>query len=181
MLVRDGVFAACLAVAACGAIKPPPSTAQLPPFFFGTLGDNDIGAINQAAYLLGSPDRTRNNPVAGLQAAIAVEYLGGALNSQPRWFEMSPITKMDMLQGREEYRRLLGIKPGTPSQLVVNAEIWAMWNLMHGNIAAAEHVLSGPIFTQPPQQTLAVLINLPYVPAARVATASAEMQEYHNG
>lgn len=181
MLARACVFACCLALAACGQVQPPPSTAQLPPFFYGTLVDNDIGAINQASYLLGSPARTRNDPVAGLQAAIAVEYLGGELNSAPQWFRMSPLTKMDMLRAREAFRRLLGVKPGTPSQFVVNAEIWAMWDLMHGNRAAAEHALSGPIFTQPPQRTLAILTNLPYVPAARAATASAEMEEFRDG
>jgi hypothetical protein len=181
MLARLCAAAICLAVAACGAVQPPPSTAALPTFFYGTLVDNDIGAINQAAYLLGSPARTRNDPVAGLQAAIAVEYLGGELNSSPRWDQMSPLTKMDMLQARHEFRRVLGIRPDAPSQLVVNAEIGAMWALMHGNRAAAEHALSGPLFTQPPPRTLAVLGNLPLLPAARAATASAEMEEYHNG
>lgn len=180
MLSRICAVLACLAVAACGLVQPPPSTAQLPQFFYGNF-DNDIGAINQSAYLLGSPARTRNDPIAGLQAAIAVEYLGGALNSSPRWFEMSPLTKMNMLQAREEFRQVLGIRPDTPSQFVVNAEIWAMWALMHGDTAGAAHALSGPMFTQPPQHTLVVLTNLPFLPAARAATASAQMEEFRNG
>lgn len=181
MLARAWILACCLGVASCAAVQPPPSTAQLPPFFYGALVDNDIGAINQASYLLGSPARTRNDPIAGLQAVIAVEYLGGELNSNPQWFDLSPLTKLNMLQAREEFRRLLSVKPGTPSQLVVNAEIWAMWDLMHGNRTGAEHALSGPIFTQPPQQTLAILTNLPTLPAARAATASAEMEEFRDG
>lgn len=181
MFARLCAIAACFALAACAAVQPPPSTAQLPPWLYGPLIDPDIGAINQAAYLLGSPARTRNDPVAGLQAAIAVEYLGGELTSNPRWDRMSPLTKMDMLQAREAFRRLLGVKPGTPSQFVVNAEIWAMEALLHGNVPGAEHALSGPIFTKPPQETLAVLANLPPVPAARIATASAEMEEFRDG
>lgn len=177
MLVRFCAVTACFVLAACGAVQPPPSTAQLPSWFYGPLIDPDIGAINQAAYLLGSPARTHNDPVAGLQAAIAVEYLGGELTSAPRWYRMSPLTKMDMLQARQAFRRLLGVKPGTPSQLVVNAEIWAMEFLLHGNTKGAEHALSAPFFMQPPQQTLAVLANLPVIPAARAATAQAEMQE----
>jgi hypothetical protein len=180
MVTRFCAILACLSVGACAAIQHV-DTAQLPPFFYGTLIDNDIGAINEASWALGSPDRTRNDPVEALRAAIAVEYLAGALNTEPRWFAMSPITKMDMLQAREEFRRVLGVKPGVPAQQVVNAEIWALWALEHGDIAGAEHVLSGPIFTQPAQQTMQVLNNLPTLPAARAATSEAELEEFRNG
>ena len=180
MIARFCAVLLGLSVAGCGLVPPPPTTAQLPPFFYGNLIDNDIGAINEASYALGSPSRTHNDPVEALRAAIAVEYLGGELNSAPRWFRMSPIVKMQMLQARAEMRQALGIRQDAPSQVVVNALIWATWDLMHGDRAAAMHVFASPLFTQPPQRTWEVLNNLPTLPAARVATADAEMQEYRD-
>ncbi len=171
---------ACLSIAACAAVQRT-DTAQLPPGFYGTLIDNDIGAINEASWALGSPDRTRGDPVEALRAAVAVEYLAGELNTAPRWQAMSPITKMQMLQARGEFRQVLGIKPDVSAQAVVNAEIWAMWDLERGDGAAAQQMLSAPIFTRPPQQTMQVLNNLPTVPAARAATAAAELEEFRNG
>ena len=181
MLARFCALLACLSIAACAAETLQPSTSQLPPFFYGTLIDNDLGAINEASWALGSPDRTHRDPVEALRAAVAVEYLAGELNTAPRWQAMSAITKMEMLQARAEFRRVLGIKADAPSQLVVNAEIRAMWELERGNEAAAEKALAGPIFTFPPQQTMQVLNNLPVLPAARAATADAERQEFRDG
>lgn len=180
MVARICAVLLCLSIAACAAVQRT-DTSQLPPFFYGTLVDNDIGAINEASWALGSPDRTRGDPVEALRAAIAVEYLAGELNSAPRWIAMSPITKMDMLQARTEFRHALGISPNAPSQQVVNAEALALWNLERGNIAGAQQALSGPIFTQPPQQTIQVLANLPTLPAARVATSEAEREEFGRG
>jgi hypothetical protein len=180
MLTRFGVLAGCLAFAACASIQQT-DTSQLPPGFYGTLVDNDVGAINEASWALGSPARTYNNPVEALRAAIAVEYLAGELNTNPRWAAMSPITKIQMLQARAEFRRALGIRPDVPSQAVVNGEVWAVWHLERGDVAAAQQVLSGPIFSLPPQQILQVLHELPTLPAARAATAAAELEEFRNG
>ncbi|HUB12361.1 MAG TPA: hypothetical protein VMB34_10420 [Acetobacteraceae bacterium] len=178
MLVRYAVVVLCVSLAACALEQPPPSTSQLPPGFYGTWVDNDLGAINDASYALGSPARTHNDPVEALRAAIAVEYLGGEVNTAERWFRMSPITKMQMLEARAEMRQALGIRPDAPSQLVVNVLIAAMVDLMHDNQAAAMHVFASPLFGQPPERTWAVLNDLPYMPAARVATSDAELQLY---
>jgi hypothetical protein len=180
MVVRSCALVACLSIAACAAIQRT-DTSQLPPYFYGTLIDNDIGAINEASWALGSPARTRGDPVEALRAAVAVEYLAGELNTAPRWAAMSPIAKIQMLQARAEFRKALGIRPDALSQAVVNAEVSAMWNLERGNVPAAQQALSGPIFTQPAQQTMQVLNDLPTLPAARAATAEAEQQEFRNG
>jgi hypothetical protein len=180
MVARFCALLACLSVAACAAVQRT-DTAQLPPFFYGTLIDNDIGAINEASYALGSPARTRGDPVEALRAAVAVEYLAGELNTAPRWVAMSPITKMEMLQARGEFRQVLGIKPDVPAQVVVNALIWAMWDLERGDAAGAQKVLSAPPFTRPPRQTMQVLNDLPLLPAARAATAAAELEELRDG
>lgn len=180
MFARSCALLACLSIAACASVQRT-DTGQLPPAFYGTLIDNDIGAINEASWALGSPDRTRGDPVEALRAAVAVEYLAGALNTEQRWAAMSPITKIEMLQARGEMRQALGIKPDAPSQVVVNALVWAMWNLERGNAAAAQQALSAPPFTQPSQQTMQVLNDLPTLPAARAATAAAALEETHDG
>jgi hypothetical protein len=180
MLARICAILSCLPIVACAAVQRT-DTSQLPPFFYGTLVDNDIGAINEASWALGSPDRTRGDPVEALRAAIAVEYLAGEVNTAPRWWKMSPITKIQMSQARAEFRHALGINPDAPSQAVVNAEGVALLNLERGNIAGAQQALSAPIFTQPPQQTIQVLNNLPLLPAARVATSDAQLQEFRQG
>ncbi len=180
MFARFCALLVCLSIAACG-YEQRIDTSQLPPGFYGSLIDNDIGAINEASWALGSPDRTRGDPVEALRAAVAVEYLAGELNMAPRWAAMSPITKIQMVQARDEFRQALGIKPGVPSQMVVNAEIQALWNLGRGDTAAAQQVFSAPIFTQPPQQIMQVLNDLPTLPAARAATAGAELEEFRNG
>jgi hypothetical protein len=177
MLARFCAVLMCLAMAACGAEQRIDS-AQLPPAFYGMLMDNDIGAINEASWALGSTDRTRGNPVEALRAAIAVEYLAGELNSAPRWLRMSPIIKMQMVRARGEFRAALGIKPDAPAQAVVNTLIATMVDLERGNPAAAQQALASPIFTQPPQQAMQVLNNLPSLPTAEAATAWAESEEF---
>ena len=180
MLARFCAVLMCIAIAGCAAVQQT-DTAQLPPFFYGTLIDNDIGAINEASWALGSPDRTRGYPVEALRAAVAVEYLAGELNTAPRWSRMSPITKMQMLRARGEFRQALGIKPDAPAQMVVNTLIAAMVDLERANPSAAQQALAAPIFTQPPQQTMQVLSDLPSLPAAQAATAWAEGEEFRNG
>jgi hypothetical protein len=79
MIVRCTVAAACLAIAACVA-RPAPDTAALPFAAFGTM-DNDVAAVNQAAWAFAAPTRTANNPVDAARAAAAIDYLAGALSS----------------------------------------------------------------------------------------------------
>ncbi|HUA77404.1 MAG TPA: hypothetical protein VMA86_07010, partial [Acetobacteraceae bacterium] len=106
---------AALALAAC-APTPPPSTARLPPGAFGGNDDNDIMAINTAVWAFSNPARTHGNPINAIRAVLAIEYLGGELSSNPRWDFMSQLTKLQMLQARQEVRETLGIALNAPSQ-----------------------------------------------------------------
>ena len=119
MQVRVAIAWCCVGLAAC-AVPPPPDTATLPFAAFGTL-DNDVAAANQAAWAFAAPSRTANDPVDAARAAAGVDYLAGELSSNPRWVAVSPFTKQEMLQGRVDVRRALGIVPSAPSQVVVNA------------------------------------------------------------
>jgi hypothetical protein len=170
----------CASLAACAAATPPPDTAQLPLAAFGTL-DNDVGAANIASAAFALPARTANDPVDGARACAAIDFLAGELSSNPRWVALSPFTKQEMLQARVDVRAVLGVAPQAPSQMVVTAllQFAAAWQA--GDQRFAMQALAAPAFLHPPQQTLQILANLPYVPTANRASIDAANQMLQGG
>jgi hypothetical protein len=179
VIIRLAIVLACLAIAAC-AIRPPPDTASVPPGAFGFL-DNDVAAANQASYAFAVPAHTHNNPVDAARAAAAVDFLAGELSSNPRWVTLSPLTKMKMLQARADVRRVLGIRPDAPSQFVTNGLLQFAWLWTVVDPGTAMQTLATPVFTLPPEQTLQVLNNLPYIQSANIATLDAANQMLPGG
>ena len=106
----------------------------------------------------------------------AIDYLAGELSSNPRWIMVSPLTKQEMLRARVDVRQVLGIAPNAPSQFVVETLLQFAWLWQAGNQPAAMQALAAPGFTLPPQQTLQVLTNLPYVRSANIASIDAATQ-----
>ncbi len=180
MFHRHIAILACLVIAGCTIATPPPDTAQLPFAAFGTM-DNDVAAANQASWAFASPERTRNNPVDAARACAAIDYLAGQLSSSPRWISVSPLTRQEMLRARADIRRVLGIAPEARSQVVVNVllRFAAAWQA--GDHSAALQVLSAPGFALPPQQTLQVLSNVPYVQTANVGSIDAAREMLPGG
>jgi hypothetical protein len=174
------MIVAAAALDACAAITPPPDTAQLPFSAFGTL-DNDVGAANVASWAFASPARTRNDPVDGARAAAAIDFLAGELSSNPRWLTLSPLTKQEMLRARADVRSALGIRQDAPSQIVANALLQFAADWQAGNQPAAMQILTTPVFTLPPQQTLQILANLPYIRSANIASIDAANQMLPGG
>ncbi len=179
MIVRFAIVASCLTATGCD-VQRPPDTASLPFAAFGTL-DNDVAAANQAAWAFAVPARTANNPVDAARAAAAVDYLAGALSANPRWLMVSPFTKQEMLQGRLDVRRALGIAPAAPSQVVVIALLRFASAWQAGDQAGALRELAAPGFTAPPEQTAQVLSHLPYIRAANIASIDAANQMLPGG
>ncbi len=164
-------------VGACTVPAAPPA-ASLPPGVFGTYEDNDIGAINFAAWAFASAANTQGNPAEAARAVIALEYLPGELSRNPRWIGMDSAVKLHMGRARDDLRAILGIRPDAPPQIVVNTMLALALDLQMGNQPAALEVLSAPIFARPPEQTLQILSNLPFVPEANVATSRAQDQSF---
>jgi hypothetical protein len=106
----------------------------------------------------------------------AIDYLAGELSSNPRWIMVSPLTRQEMLRARADVRQVLGIAPDAPSQFVVETLLQFAWLWQSGNWPVAMQVLASQVFTLPPQQTLLVLNNLPYVQSANIASADAAAQ-----
>jgi hypothetical protein len=169
-------WVAGLLVAGCANPITPPNVARVAPGAFESSGDNDVAAINLSSWALADPSRTRNRPEDAARAVAAVDYLAGELPYSPRWTAMSVTTKSQMLQARGEIRALLGVAPGASSQAVVSALLTAANALHAGDRAAALQALSAPIFVKAPEQILAELENLPYLPLANVATQHASLE-----
>ncbi|HEX3399591.1 MAG TPA: hypothetical protein VHT74_04610 [Acetobacteraceae bacterium] len=180
MPVRPVAVLVFMALAGCAAITPPPDTAQPLPGAFGQF-DNDVPAANLASWAFASPARTRNDLVDAAKASAAIDFLAGELSSNPRWVTLSPLTKQQMLQARVDVRRVLGIAPNVPSQVVVTAllRFAAAWQA--GDQATAMQALAAPGFTLPPQQTLQVLSGLPAIQSANVASIDAANQMLPGG
>jgi hypothetical protein len=170
------ILAVC--AAACATLPSTQRTPFLPPGVYGTYQDNDIGAINQSAWAFASPANTRGNPAEAAKAVVALEYLAGELRENPRWIGMDAAVKLHMGRARDELRQILGIRPDAPPQIVVNTLLALGLDLQTGNQPAAMQVLASPLFTQPPERTLLLLSNLPYVQEANLATSRAEGQSF---
>jgi hypothetical protein len=156
----------------CGPLPPPPDTATLPPGVFGPT-DQDVPAMQYAAYAFADASRTYGNPVAGAQAVLAMDYIAGALTTNPRWASIDANTQQQLLQAREAVREAMGIAPNAPSQTVVNDLNLARNDLATGNQAAAAAALTDPAFTKGGPATVEALANLPYIRIANVATTAA--------
>ncbi|MGD0103647.1 MAG: hypothetical protein ABSC06_06370 [Rhodopila sp.] len=175
-LISLPLLAFCLA--ACATLPATERTPYLPPGVYGVYEDNDIGAINQSAWAFASPANTKGNPVDAAKAVVALEYLSGELKENPRWIGMDASIPLHMARARDDLRRILGIRPDAPPQVVVNTLLALSLDLETGNRPAAMQVLALPLFTQPPERTLQLLSNLPYVQQANLATARAEEESF---
>jgi hypothetical protein len=163
-----------LPLTACGSLPATKNTPYLPPGVFGTYEDNDVGAINFAAWAFASPSNTQGRPFEAMKAVIALEYLAGELRENPRWVGIDADVKLRMVQARGEVRQILGIRPDAPPERVVSTLLWASKYLVVGDQADALKALSSSAFLQPPDQTLARFANLPYVQSANLATSRTE-------
>ncbi len=165
-------------LAACGTLPATQQTPELPPGVYGVYLDNDVGAINQSAWAFASPANTQGNPIVAIKAVVALEYLSGELKENPRWIKMDDSVKRRMGTARNDIRKILGIRPDAPPQVVVDQLLWTATALRAGDQAAALRMLSAPIFTAPPEATLHMLSNLPYVQEANLATSRAEAESF---
>jgi hypothetical protein len=148
---------------------------------YGQYLDNDVGAINFAAWAFASPANTRGNPAEAARAIIALEYLSGELVDNPRWVRVDSNVKFRMRQARDEVRQAVGIRADAPPQAVVNALLAFVGDLQWGNQSAAVAVLAEPLFSRGPQATFDTLSNLPYVQQANLATARVAAQALYSG
>jgi hypothetical protein len=148
------------ALVACAHVEPPPSTAVMPPGALNTNGDIDVRSLDVAAYAFAHA--IRNNPGKAADAIAALDYMGGELNTNPRWIGMDPLTRLQMLQARETVRAEIGISPTASSQAVVDTMLALAQAYQTNNEPTVQQLLANPIFTVPPAEVEARLNNVPY-------------------
>ena len=167
------------ALTACSPLPPAPEAARLPPgTFAGGGADQDIPAVEYAKYAFAVPARTKDNPIAGIQAVVALEYIAGEFNAPLRWAQVGALTKTDLLRGQKAARAVIGISPDAPAQLVIDRLIAARDALNRGNEAAASRELDDPAFSKGGDATIKILANLPYISMANISTMHAAGQIY---
>ncbi|GAB0116252.1 hypothetical protein [Acidisoma sp. 7E03] len=166
--------AACLVFSLSGCLHydAPPDTAQLPQGAFGTNGDQDVAALDAAA--LGFAHAITGNPAKAAYSIAALDYLGGELNSNPRWIDMDPLVRLQMLDWRKKMRTEIGINPTASSQAVVDTMLGLAAAYRAGDQPAVTRLLASPIFTVPPGAVAARLDDIPYAANLNATTMSAD-------
>jgi hypothetical protein len=168
----------------CALETPLPSTGYLPPDSFSQTRvgeDPAIAATNAATDAFAHPGAMRGHPAQMALAIAALDAMAGQFTSGARWAGMNSLAKQEMILARQRVRRLLGVAPGTSSQMVVNALVGASQQLQRGNRAGVLEALGSPGFTQPPEATLVLLADFPPVPLANHATMFASQYLYPGG
>ena len=164
-------------LAACAPLPSTPDSGEIPVGIFAASGlDQDVPAIEFAKYAFAVPARTRNNPSAGAEAALALEYIAGELNTSGRWVQVSALTKMELLRGRTAMRVAVGIARNAPSQSVIDSLAATCIALNKGDQAAASRALDIRVFPNGGAATIKVLSNLPYISMANISTMHAAGQ-----
>lgn len=167
--------ALCFALAGCG-LEDIPSTGYLPPDTFGSTvvgQDTQLAAVQDAAMAFAHPANMQGKPAQMALAVASLDAMAGQFATGGRWIGMDSLVKQDMLDARRKVRRVLGVPEKAPSQSVIDHLVATSHALDRGDRQAALTALSGPDFTKPPEQTLAILAHFPKVQAANTATMEA--------
>jgi hypothetical protein len=164
--------ATLMALASCGYATRLPNTATMPPGALHTNGDIDVRSLNIAAYDFG---RHMQDPAQAAGAIAALDYMGGKLNTSPRWTTSMPaLWRAQMLESRKIIRAYVGISPDAPSQAVVDTMLNLAQAYRANDQAAVQTLLATPIFTVPPAEVQAKLADIPVNPTVNNATTHAD-------
>lgn len=166
-------------LAACAYAEPLPSTAVLQPEALQTNGDVDIRAINLVAYGFAHYRDLQADPATAAETVAALDYLGGQLNTSPRWINIPSLFRLQMLDARNTVRGLIGISPQAPSQAVVDTLIGLAGAYRAGNQAQVNQLLASSIFSVPPAEVAQRLVSIPYL--AGVNNAATHTAQYAFG
>jgi hypothetical protein len=141
------------------------------------IGDPVRGAALNAPRMLGDTARLQGNPAGAARAAVQLEFLAEAFQSDPRWGpEASGQVQHALRLGRAEMRQAIGIAPDAPADPVMGQLREAAEALDSGRRARAEAALSGPAFPAGGAATLVRLARLPGLPRVSEAAAAANAE-----
>ncbi len=166
-----------LSVAACTQPSgyPPPPLVSLPFDAVVGAGDPTRAAVFNTAFAFGTPSSIVGKPDEAARAAANFEFLAVEIPYGARYRGLNAILQPELEAGRAELRTVLGVRPDAPSQQVIDALYAAARAIRAGDTAAADRILSGPIFTAGGAATLQRLADLPPMP--KVGTAAVHTQQ----
>jgi hypothetical protein len=173
LFLLAGFTAAGLLGACAGSADRLPSTAVLQPAALQTNGDVDVRALNITAYGFAHYQDLQQNPALAAETVAALDYLGGQLNTSPRWVNMPALWRLQMLDARNTVRGLLSISPAVPSQEVVDTMVGLSEAYRAGNQAQVNQLLASSIFSVPPAEVAQRLVTMPYLPTVNNAATHA--------
>jgi hypothetical protein len=166
-------FSVAALLGACAAGDALPSTAVLQPAALQTNGDVDVRALNITAYGFAHYQELQADPATAAETVAALDYLGGILNTSPRWVIMPSLYRLQMLEARNTVRGLLGISPDVPSQEVVDTMVGLAAAYRAGNQAQVNQLFASPVFSVPPAEAERRLATIPYLPGVNNAATHA--------
>ena len=169
-----GAAALAMLVGCSSDIYRLPSTAIMPAGALNTNGDIDVRSLDVASYGFGHTGEMKGNPALAASTVAALDYMGGQLNTSPRWVSMPGLFRLQMLQSRNIIRGALGISPQVPSQDVVNTMLALSAAYASGNQAQVNKLMGSPIFSVAPDQAAERLADIPYSALVNNATSNAE-------
>ena len=174
--MRARVLAVLLLLGACTLPKPPDTAVVAGNINTQTPILEPAHALDFAAWALAVPSRTRDNAISGSYAIAALDYLAGDVATSARFTGIDPVSVRQLLAGRREARRALGIAPGASSTQVVGDLLAAYQALAKHDVAAARAALPAGVFTLGPDRTILTLANLPPLPVAAGALSAIAAQ-----
>jgi hypothetical protein len=174
----------CAGLTACAGVTQPVDTGYLPADAFGNTvvgEDQAVAASNAATNAFAYPAQMQGRPARMALAIASLDAMAGQFNTNGRWLYMDDAVKLEMLEARQRVRSILGVPPGTQSQSLIDHLVAASHDLDADNRQAALAALSGPDFSNPPEQTLALLAHFPSVAVADTATMNASADLFPQG
>lgn len=164
-MLRRSVLLTVLAAAACAPAAPPPT---LPGGPSGSVTTDPITSARQnAAAFFGSPQAGK--PAEAARAIADIEFLAGAVPSDPRWQSQSGNATTQLVQARDQARSALGIPRGADAQAVIDGLMSAATALEANDRAGVARALPRTVFTAGPDQTVRRLATPPRIPSASAA------------
>jgi hypothetical protein len=175
--------AICLSLAAC-TTTPPVSTGYLPAGTFADTAQGQdllVASTNDALFAFAHPAQMEGRPADMALAIASLDALAGQFASGARWAGSGSIAAQQLVYARTRVREILGVPEDTQSQSLIDHLVVASRALNAGDQQAALAALSGPDFTKPPAEVLALLGRFPYVSSADSALMAASNAEFPQG
>lgn len=162
--------------AACAPAGPPPPSASLPADAVAGAGDPTRAAVFNTASVFANPASVAGRPEEAARAAANFEYLVVEIPYGARYRGLNAILQPELEAGRAELRTALGVRPDAPPQAVIDALYATSRALRAGDTAAADRILSSPVFTAGGPATLQRLAALPPLPRVNVAAVHTQQE-----